>query len=70
MSKIIKIIDEKGTQKQNKKEQKQIKNRTWGTEGEINVFVERLCKASSIFKSNLELAFSVTFKERESYESY
>ena len=33
-------------------------------------FLQLICKASSIFKWNLELAFSIILKERESYESY
>ena len=32
-------------------------------------FVQLICKASLIFKSNLELALSVILKERELYES-
>ena len=41
---------------------------------ELNVFVvlcfvQLICKASLIFKSNLELALSIILKERELYES-
>ena len=32
-------------------------------------FVQLICKASLIFKSNLELALSIILKERELYES-
>ena len=32
-------------------------------------FIQLICKASLIFKSNLELALSVILKERELYES-
>ena len=32
-------------------------------------FLQLMCKASLIFKSNLELAFSIILKERELYES-
>ena len=32
-------------------------------------FVQLICKASSIFKSNLELALSIILKQRELYES-
>ena len=32
-------------------------------------FVQLICKASLIFKSNLELAISIILKERELYES-
>ena len=72
MSEIIKIIDERGTQKG----KKQTKKGTRGTEAiakgwKINDFVEHflqfLCKASLIFKSNLELLFER--KERGLFES-
>ena len=37
---------------------------------ELNDFVAHLiCKASLIFKSNLELALSISLKQRELYES-
>ena len=32
-------------------------------------FLQSICKASLIFKSNLELALSIILKERELYES-
>ena len=32
-------------------------------------FLQLICKASLIFKSNLELALSIILKQRESYES-
>ena len=32
-------------------------------------FVQSICKASLIFKSNLELALTIILKERELYES-
>ena len=32
-------------------------------------FLQLICKASLIFKSNLELALSIIFKKRELYES-
>ena len=32
-------------------------------------FFQLICKASSLFKSNLELALSIILKERELYES-
>ena len=31
-------------------------------------FLQLICKASLIFKSNLKLALSITFKQRELYE--
>ena len=46
-----------------------------GTEAKLNDFVEQLgflqliCKATLIFKSNLELALSIISKQRELYES-
>ena len=32
-------------------------------------FVQSICKSSLIFKSNLDLALSIIFKERELYKS-
>ena len=32
-------------------------------------FIQQICKASLIFKSNLELSLSIILKERELYES-
>ena len=32
-------------------------------------FVQLICKASSVFKSNLELALSIILKQRELYQS-
>ena len=70
MSKIIKIIDERETQKQKQKQKKtHKKNRTRGTAAitkgwEINDFVERLS-----FFFNLEWALSVISNKRELYES-
>ena len=77
MSKAMKITDKRETQKK-KKERK----RTTGTEAiakgwEINDFcwafklgfLQLICKASLIFKSNLELPLLITLKERELYES-
>ena len=77
MSKAMKIIDKRETQKKKKK-----RKRTTGTEAiakgwEINDFcwafklgfLQLICKASLIFKSNLELPLLITLKERELYES-
>ena len=36
---------------------------------ELNDFLQLVCKASLIFKSNLELALSIILKQRELYES-
>ena len=68
----------KKQQKKNKKWQKG----AWGTEPivkgwELSDFVvqnqlgffQLICKASLIFKSNLELALSIILKQRELYES-
>ena len=80
MSKIIKIIDKKETQAQkqtNKQEKKQ--NKGGGSYSERVSdkwicwvfklgFLQLICKASLIFKLNLELALSIILKERELYE--
>ena len=78
MSKIINIIDEREMQKQNKTKQN---NRTRGEENYSEKvrdkwfclafklgFLQLICKASLILKSNLELALSIILKERELYE--
>ena len=73
MPKIIKIADERQTQKQ---QQQKKKSRTRGTEAiakgwEINDSIERLSSVFSnqyvkplIFKSKLELAISIILNER------
>ena len=80
MSKIIKIIDEKETQTQkqtNKQQKKQNKGDGSYSERVSNKwicwvfklgFLQLICKASLIFKLNLELALSIILKERELYE--
>ena len=85
MSEIIKIIGErerqnKKTKKKTKKNKDRKKQRS-GTSYSESVrakwfwcafklgFVQLICKASLIFKSNLELALSIVLKEREFYES-
>ena len=73
MSIRIKIIDERETQ--NKQTNKQKKNMGDGSYSERVRdkwfcwafklgFLQLTCKASSIFKSNLELALSIILKER------
>ena len=75
MSEIMKIIDERETQKKAKTE----KNKGDGSCNERVTakwfcafkldFLQLICKASLIFKSNLELALSIVVKERELHES-
>ena len=84
MSEIMKIIDESETQKQKQKKQKKKrkkkKNKGDGTYSKMvrdkwfcsafkSGFLQLICKASSIFKLNLELALSIILKKREWYES-
>ena len=76
-SEAMKIIEERETHKNNKKKKKKWKQkRTRGTEPilkgwVLNDFVVHLklglCKASFIFKSNLELALSIILKQWELY---
>ena len=73
----MKIIDEREQQKENKQRQKG----ATGTETIVKVrakwfcctfklgFIQLICKASFIFKSNLELALLIILKQRELYES-
>ena len=75
MSEIMKIIDERETQKKAKTE----KNKGDGSCNERVTakwfcalkldFLQLICKASLIFKSNLDLALSIILKQRELYES-
>ena len=76
MSEIMKIIDEREMQKekQNKKEQEETEAIVKGWElndfGTFKLgFLQLICKASSIFNSNLEIASSIKLKQRELYES-
>ena len=79
MSEIIKIIDERETHTNKTKTEK---GQGGGTEAivkgwELNdfvvslslVFFQLICKASLIFKWNLELALSIILKQRELCES-
>ena len=76
MSKIIKIIDQRETQKQNKTKKKKgggsyserVRDKWFCWAFKLG-FLQIICKASLIFKSNLELALSIILKERELYES-
>ena len=65
MSKIIKIIDERETQKRSYREWVRDMWFCWAFK---LGFLILICKASLIFKSNLELVLSIILKERESYE--
>ena len=77
----MKILDEGESQKKNKKKNKDRKTQRSGASySEVVIakwfccafklgFVQLICKASLIFKSNLELALSIILKERELYES-
>ena len=77
MSEIMKIIDERGRQKKNKNRMKQRSGASYSESVRAKWFccafklgfVQLICKASLIFKSNLELALSIILKERELYES-
>ena len=78
---IIKTIDEREMQKTAKEKQtKTEKSKGNGSYSErVRAkwfccafklgFLQLICKASSIFKSNLELALSIILKQRELYES-
>ena len=80
----MKIIDERETQKTNKQTNKQ-KTKTEKNKGDISYsekvtakllccvlklgFLQVICQASLIFKSNLELALWIILKQRELYQS-
>ena len=77
MSEIMKIIDERETQKKAKTEGDENKGdgscnervtAKWFCAFKLD-FLQLICKASLIFKSNLELALSIILKQRELYES-
>ena len=72
---MIKIIDERETQKKKRKQKKgdgsyseRVRDKWFCWAFKLG-FLQLICKASLIFKSNLELALSVILKERELYES-
>ena len=71
-------MDERETQKQKKQQQQQKQSKgaeaiakVWETNNFFLAlklgFLELICKASLIFKSNLELALSIILNEREFY---
>ena len=76
MSEIMKIIDERETQTKTKTEKnkgdrsysERVRTIWFCCEFKVG-FLQLICKASLIFKSNLELALSVILKQRELYES-
>ena len=75
MSEIMKIIDERDRQK-NKGRKKQRSSASYSESVRAKWFccafklgfVQLICKASLIFKSNFDLALSIILKEREFYE--
>ena len=77
MSKIIKIIDERETQKQAKNKKLKKGGRSYSEKvGDKWLcwafklgFLQLICKSALIFKLNLELALSIILRERELYES-
>ena len=78
MSEIMKIIDERETQKTQKNKDRNKKGNggysewmraKWFCCASKLGFLWLICKASLIFKSNLELALSIFLKERELNES-
>ena len=65
----MKTIDERELQK-TKKEKQTKTERSRGNSCAFNLdFLQLICKASLIFKSNLELALSIILRQRELYES-
>ena len=79
MSEIMKIIDERETQKKKKNEdrKKQMSDASYSESVRAKWFccafklglVQLIYKASLIFNSNLELALSIVLNKRELYES-
>ena len=79
--KIMKTVDEREMQKRTKEKQTKTErskgNRSYSERVRAKWFCcafelgffQLICKASLIFKSNLELALSIILKERELYES-
>ena len=84
MSEIMKIVDERETQKttttttKNKQRQKRVRgNRSYSERVRAKWFccafklgfLQLICKASLIFKWNIELGLSIILKQREFHES-
>ena len=76
MSEIMTLIDERETQDQKRTEKnkgdrsysKRMRAKWFRCAFKLD-FLQLICKAFLIFKSNLELALSIILKERELYES-
>ena len=78
---IMKTIDEREMQKTTKEKQTKIErskeNRSYSERARAKWFcyafklgfLQLICKASLIFKSNLEFTLSIVLKQRELYES-
>ena len=72
----MKIIDQRETQKKQRQERTK-GDRSYSERVRVKQFycafklgfLQLICKASLIFKSNLELALSIILKQRELYES-
>ena len=79
MWEIMKIIDERETKTETKKTKTESSKGSRCYSGSVRAkwfccaftlgFLQLICKASLIFKSNLELVLSVVLKQRELYES-
>ena len=74
MSEIMKIIDDTEMQKKKKKNKrngnysKRVRHKWFCWAFKLGLF-QLICKSSLIFKSKLESAWSVIFKERKLYKS-
>ena len=77
MSEIMKIIDEREMQEKKTKTENNKGNNSYSERVKAKWFccafkldfLQLICRASLIFKSNLELPVSIILKERELYES-
>ena len=70
MSKIMKIVDERERhKKQRQKEANESVRAKWFCYAFTLGFLQLICEASLIFRSNVMLALSIILKERELYGS-
>ena len=69
MSEIMKIIDVRETKKKKTKKKRKTKRAKWFFFASKEGFLQLICKASLIFKLNLELALPIILLERKLYES-
>ena len=77
MSEIMKIIDERETQKKKTKTEKNKGDKSYSERVRAKWFccafklgfLQLICKASLIFKSDLELVLWIILQERELYQS-